>query len=299
MRTNTCPADHKHGETPTCYRSHKCACFECKDANRVRCDEYKRLVAYGRPTGTMIDARPVQAHLGHLVIAGLMPAAIAAAAGIDLGTVRNIMNRRVPRKRTAPLRIFPSTAEKLLAVSTDLTTVPDGHWVDSRGARRRLQALGLKGWAIQYLAHRCDLDRHKFDRVLVSPRVFSSTNRAITALFEELWDKEPPTDTPIQRAVRTITTRRAQNEGWLPALAWDDIDLDDAPADASSEPELVDEVAVELALRGELVHLTKTERQLVIDRASDVGIFDSAIAPVLGITTRHIVRLRTHDEAAA
>lgn len=298
MRTNTCPADHKHGETPTCYRSHKCACFECKDANRVRCYEYKKLVAYGRPTGTLVDARPVQIHLGDLVLAGLKPAAIAAAAGIDLSTVRNIMHRRIPRKRTKPLRIFPVTAEKLLAVSTDLTTVPDGHWIDSRGARRRLQALGLKGWAIQYLADRCDMDRHKLDRVLVSPRVFSSTNRAITLLFDELWDQEPPTETPIQRAVRTITMRRARAEGWLPALAWDDIDLDDISADAKTEPDLVDDVAVELALRGEHVRLTKVERQMVIERASAVGVFNSAIAPILGITTRHIVRLRTHEEAA-
>lgn len=298
MRTNTCPADHKHGETPTCYRSHKCACFDCKDANRIRCYEYKKLVAYGRPTGTLIDARPVQIHLGDLVMAGMTPAAIAAAAGIDLSTVRNIMNRRIPRKRSAPFRIYQATAEKLFAVEPDLTTVPDGHRVDSRGARRRLQALGLKGWAIQYLADRCDLDRHKLDRVLISPRVFSSTNRAITALFEELWDKEPPTDTPIQRAVRTITMRRAQAEGWLPALAWDDMDLDDASADAGSEMVLVDEVAVELALRGERVRLTLFERQIVIDRASEEGIYTSAIAPVLGITPRHIERLRKHAEAA-
>lgn len=298
MRTNTCPADHKHGATPTCYRNHKCACFDCKDANRIRCYEYKKLVAYGRPTGTMIDASPVQSHLGDLVMAGMKPAAIAAAAGVDLSTVRNIMNRRTPRKRPSPLRVYPATAEKLLAVTPDLTTVPDGHWVDSRGARRRLQALGLKGWAIKYLADRCDLDRHRLDRVLVSPRVFSSTNRAITTLFEELWDKEPPTHTPTQRAVRTITMRRALSEGWLPALAWDDMDLDDAPADASAEAVLVDEVAVELALRGERVRLTQIERQLVIDRASDAGIYTSAIAPVLGITPRHIGRLRTHAEAA-
>lgn len=297
MRTNTCPAGHKHGETPTCYRTHKCACFDCKDANRIRCYEYKKLVAYGRPTGTMTDARPVQVHLGELVMAGMTPSAIAASAGIDLSTVRNIMHRRIPRKR-ANFRVFAATAEKLLAVTSDLTTVPDGHWVESRGARRRLQALGAKGWAIQYLADRSDLDRHKLDRVLTSPRVLSSTNRAITALFDALWDKEPPTDTPTQRAVRTVTIRRAQVEGWLPALAWDDIDLDDAPADVSSETVLFDEVAVELALQGERVQLNVFERQVVIDRAAEAGIFASVIAPVVGITPRHMGRLRSRVEAA-
>lgn len=298
MRTNTCSADHKHGETPTCYRDHKCACFECKDANRIRCYEYKKLVAYGRPTGALIDARPVQIHLGDLVMAGMTSAAIAAAARIDLSTVRNIMNRRIPRKRSTPFRIYQATAEKLLAITPDLTSVPDGHRVDARGARRRLQALALKGWAIRYLADRCGLDRHKLDRALTSPRIFSSTNRAITALFEELWDKEPPTDTPIQRAVRTITMRRAQAEGWLPALAWDDMDLDDAPADVSSWKVLVDEVAVELALHGERVPLTLFERRIVIERAADAGIYTSTIAPVLGITSRHVERLRSHADAA-
>lgn len=297
MRTETCPADHKHGQTPTCYRSHKCACPDCRVANRGRCYEYKKLLAYGRPTSTTVDAREVQTHLGELMKAGMTPAAIAAAAGIDLSTVRNILGRRTPRKRSAPMRIFPATAEKLLAVAADLVVVPDGHWVDSRGARRRLQALALNGWAIRYLADRCNLDRHCLDRALASHYISSSTNRAIVALFDELWDKTPPADTPAQRAARTMITRRARVAGWLPALAWDDIDLDDAPADVSAEV-VVDEVAVELALRGERVALNKFERQIVIDQAPAAGLFDSAIAPIVGITPRHIVRLRSHDAAA-
>lgn len=298
MRTNTCPADHKHGETPTCYRMHKCACFDCKDANRIRCYEYKKLVAYGRPTGTMVDARPVQLHLDELAKAGMSPAVIAASAGIRPTTVCNIMHRRIPRKRTTPVRVFASTAEKLLAVTADLAAVPDGHWVDSKGARRRLQALGVNGWAIQYLADWGDLDRYKLDRALTAPRVLSSTNRAISTLFDALWDKEPPADTSIQRRTRTRVMQRAQLEGWLPALAWDDIDLDDAPADVSSETVLFDEVAVELALRGARVQLNVFERQIVIDRAAEAGIYASVIAPVVGITPRHMGRLRTRVEAA-
>jgi len=293
VRTNTCSGEHKHGETPTCYRDHKCACFACKDANRIRCYEYKKLVADGRPTGTLVDARPVQEHLGELVTAGMKPAAIAAAAGTDLSTVRNIMRARASRKRHDPMRIFAATAKTLMAVAPDLTIVPDGHWVDSRGARRRLQALGVQGWAISHLANHMGLHRHKLDRVLATPRVITSTNRAIVGLFDELWDKEPPTASRAQRAIRTMTLQRAHAEGWLPALAWDDIDLDDSPAFTLVEPEMVDEVAVELALRGEHVHLTATERQIVIDRAPGLGINNSKIVPILGITARLVARLRT------
>lgn len=298
MRTSICPDEHKHGDTPTCYRTHKCACLACKDANRIRCYEYKKLVAYGRPTGTLVDARPVQTHLGKLVMAGMKPAAIAAAAGINNSTVRNIMRGRSGRKRTDTNKIFSATAKKLMAVAPDLTVIPDGHWVDSRSARRRLQALGAHGWAISHLASRSGLNRHKLDRVLSSPRVFTSTNRAIAALFDELWDQEPPASTSTARAIRTITLQRARAEGWLPALAWDDIDLDDAPAFTLVQPNLVDEIAIELALHGENVNLSPTERQIVIDRAPDAGVTNNEIVPILGITARHVARLRTTTAAA-
>lgn len=299
MRTHICPEDHKHGETPTCYRSHSCGCLVCRDANRRRCYEYKKLVAYGRPTGSLISARPVQEHIGELAMVGMRPAAIAAAAGIDKATLARIMRGRYGTKRFRAPMVYAATAEKILAVTPDLSTVPDGHWVDSRGARRRLQALGTRGWAISVLARRTSFDRKRFDFVLISGRVSAETHRAIADLFEELWDKDAPATTFGERVARTYALQRAEAEGWLPALAWDDIDLDDGPSDTDAEPDLVDEIAVELALRGERVHLSDAERAIVIDRAPEFGWSNSEIVPFVGITARHVTRLRSAAKAAA
>ncbi|MDZ5146323.1 hypothetical protein [Microbacterium testaceum] len=295
MRTGRCPPEHKHGNTPTCYRNHKCSCLDCKVSNTRRCYEHKKRVAYGRPTGTLVDAQPVHTHLQDLVAAGMTPAAIAAAAGVYRKTVARIL-RGGSTRRHPSLLLFNETAQKLLAVAPDASIVPDGHWVSARGTQRRLQALATLGWSASELLRRAGLPRTKLFNIHTRDHVSPEVHRAIARLYDELWDQQAPAHTSYEQASRTATRKRAAAEGWLPPLAWDDIDADDAPADATTEDDLVDELAVELALSGEPVHLTETERAIVI---ATVKRSAAELASVVGISSRHIVRVRSAQRSAA
>jgi len=285
MRTTICPADHKHGQTPTCYRSHKCGCAPCRESNTKRGSDRKRLIAYGLPTSDLISPDAAREHIGKLAMAGMRPAAIAAAAGIDPHALTKIM-------RGTTVKMFADTEAKILAVPLDLTRVPDNHRVDARGSRRRLQALGAKGWAVSVLADIAGIHRDYLDRAHRNPSVRADVHRMIVDLFDRLWDQEPPAATRDERYARTLALQAAKAGGWLPALAWDDIDLDEYPAIAEEDSELVDDVAIALALRGERVRLTAAERAVVIARAPEAGLSVEAVAPIVGITARHVGRLR-------
>lgn len=286
MRTTICPDDHKHGQTPTCYRGHRCACGSCREANRARIAEFRKLRAYGRPTSTLLPSGPVLEHLEKLRAAGMRPATIAAAADIQYTTVKHLLGYGELPVAQRP-RVFRTTAEKILAVTTDPQNFLAGHWVDSRGARRRLQALGTRGWALAVLARRMGLTNHRLISALERPRVSTTTHIAIAEIFDELWDQDAPATTFGERLARTIALQRAEQGGWLPALAWDDIDSDPAPAQPTRQEGLVDSIAIELALRGEVVSLSERERAVVIAQ----GHYET-IAPVLGLSSRHVLRLR-------
>lgn len=299
-RDTVCPVGHTHGLTPTCYRSHKCGCANCRKANRVRCYEYKKQRAYGRPTGTLVPAAPTQAWLADLLAAGMTPATIAKAAGVDLSTVRHIRAGGITARRrpAAEFRIYQSTASKILSVDADLALLPATVRVVARGARRRLQALGARGWSLGELARRLDLGRCRLERACQQQWIAQSLHQAIAGLYDQLWDQEPPTDTRSGRVARTMALTRARAAGWVPPLAWDDIDTDPAPPTVDSAP-VVDDVAIALALRGEPVRLTAVERGLVVEEGTRRGLSLRELADRVQITDRHVERLRAGRREAA
>lgn len=300
MRTTICPDGHKHGATPTCYRMHKCGCLECREANRQRGERRAKQLAYGRPTSTMVDAGPARAHIEELLQLGMRSEAIAAAANLDPKTIRAIAPpKHVRDDRPGRRRIYAATAQRILTVTPNLRVVPDHHRLDARGARRRLQALGARGWSITALAKIANLSWDQMASVLDHATVAPPTNKAIAKLFDDLWDQDPPRETEAQRKQLTRTRNRAARRGWLPALAWDDIDRDPEPATAPPDDRIVDELAVDLALAGMPVHLTTAERAVVIARWPESALSGHLIASAIGITPRHLTRLRAALKEAA
>lgn len=299
-RKFVCPSAHSHGKTPTCYRNHKCGCAGCRDANRVRCYEFKKKRAYGRPTGNLTIAAPVQEWLQSLLAAGMTPATVAKASGVDISTVRHILAGGIPDKRRplAQFRIYQSTASRILAVQPDLALLPANVRVVARGARRRLQALGARGWGLGELARQLELDRCRLDRVCQQQWVPRWLHQEIAELYDRLWDKAPPSASRRDRIARTTVLKRARAAGWVPPLAWDDIDTDEAPASVDAAP-VMDEIAVDLVLRGELVQLTAAERGLVVQKGTRQGLSLRELAERIQITDRHVERLRAATRQAA
>lgn len=303
-RTAVCPPDHKHGATPTCYRVHRCSCALCCAANTKRCYERKKLIAYGRYDSGMSSTAPVKLHIGVLLKHGMTVTAIAAAAGVSTDTIRAIWFGRKrkdgPGRGAPPARIHRTTAERITGVQPDLSTLPPDVKVSSRGMRRRIQALGVLGWAQTRLARRLGITQSRMARILTTDgEIPVELHMAAASLFEELWNVRPPHETRYDRAVYTGALDYARRLGWLPAMAWDDIDNDDEPAVEDCEP-VIDEVAVALALNGERVRMTREERHLAIHRARELGYSLEETAQLLGVTSRTVLRVQhVSDELVA
>lgn len=115
--------------------------------------------------------------------------------------------------------------------------------IDPTGTRRRIQALAAIGWRFS------DIDAHLGRKrsvyvILDSKKVSPRTAQRVAAVYEQLCMTPGPS---------RVAAKRAQEKGWAPPLAWDDIDTDPAPVEWRSQrrrrpsSELVEDVADLLA----------------------------------------------------
>ena len=199
--THTCTR-HQPG-TPACYYTHACRCTPCRHA---RTRQLKRSRAGHGPKGPLVPAGPVRDRIDQLTAAGYSLDAIAKTAGITYPHAKSIATQR---------RVSAEVARRILT-----SPIPDRGTVDPAPTNRRVAALVCAGWSIEHLARRCGVARpsltvsHQRKTVAVAGRV--------AAVYEELWDKQPPDDTPQDRWVALRNRRRAIRLGYAPALAWDD-----------------------------------------------------------------------------
>jgi DNA-binding NarL/FixJ family response regulator len=117
-------------------------------------------------------------------------------------------------------------------------------------------------------------------------------------------EHRPPQATSEQRAAAGAARAHAAAHGWLPPLAWDDIDTDPTPPAPTAQPSRrddIDEIAVERALAGDHItydDLTPFEQQEVVRRLSARGTSIRDIAAQLGTTKRTVSRRRASLGAA-
>ncbi|MFD9950552.1 hypothetical protein ACFWYW_57510 [Nonomuraea sp. NPDC059023] len=201
----------RHG---TCrrYSAYKCRCTPCKaaksryDANRTR------LIAYGQ-WETYTDVEPVRAHVAELMRHGLAKTTIADLAGVSHDCVLDLMAGRHSRG------LYVVNAQALLAVSFNLDLLPARSAVGAMGTRRRIQALAALGYSLTEQARRLGRTVNNFHAVLGKPKVFAGTARAVRDLYELL----SMTPAPPSHGAK-LARSMADRNGWLPPLAWDDID---------------------------------------------------------------------------
>ncbi|WP_231851637.1 hypothetical protein [Modestobacter italicus] len=194
-------------------------------------------------------------------------------------------------------RIRPSTAIRILNVSIDDANRAPRSRVDATGTRRRLQALIAIGWSPDLLAAEIARRPGSLRRSLTSPSVTARTAQDVATLYERLSNTPPPRDTGVQRAAADAARAHAVAHGWLPPLAWDDIDTDVPPPPAATKPppDDVDEIAVERAMAGDGIHyadLTAAEQAQVVHRLTDRGRSLREVAAQLATTKRTVSRQR-------
>ncbi|WP_295792045.1 hypothetical protein [uncultured Microbacterium sp.] len=290
-----CPASHAHGTASTCYLRHRCRCSDCRAGQAQRQAKRRKQIAYGTYTAGRVDAAPVRAHLEQLRAAGMGIRRIAETHGIPTATLSNIVwgskDRYGVHRRTA--RIGTSLAARIMAIRPRLEVIADGAIVDGRGTRRRLQALACMGWSGAELSRRLGIAEYRMNRISHADRVLAGTARTVAALYAQLWDQRPTASNAYGRDMIARTVQRARTAGWVPPLGWDDIDEDEAPADAGA-PIDIDVIAVELAVNGQHVTLTTAERHEAVRQLHARGYYDREIARMLLVNERTILRDR-HD----
>lgn len=111
-----------------------------------------------------------------------------------------------------------------------------GRWEyqpDATGTRRRIEALVWCGWSLARLSARLGDDPSHARKILRSQRVTAATERAVRALYDELWDQAPPQDGPYDQRAAVRARNYARKHRFAPPLAWDDDSIDDPAAAAA------------------------------------------------------------------
>lgn len=167
-----------------------------------------------------IDARRVVRHVRELQRRGMGAKRIAAHAGVTLQTVQSVGTRRHG--------VRPETARRLLAVTFD------PGWRPAEPVARRVRALAAIGWPARDVAARAGVSIAVVADLTAgrSTRVESRSDDSLRAVYEAL----SMTPGPSER-LRKVAARK----GWVPPLAWDDIDTDPAPAVTDERVTVIEE----------------------------------------------------------
>jgi hypothetical protein len=293
-----CPhpqAHHRHG-TRAAYVKDRCRCTDCTAANTAASRGVTRERIYGR-WHPYVDAGPVREHIAALRAAGIGVERIAQLADLSVSHIRELAQHgRSDSQGTR--RVRPSTAMRVLGIRIDDANRAPNSRVDATGTRRRLQALIAIGWPAELLAAQLDRRPSSLGRSMTGESVTARTAQDIATLFERLWNDRPPRTTSEQRAAADAARAHAAARGWLPPLAWNDIDTDPVPPPVivgASFGSDMDEIAVERALAGDHItyeDLTTVEQQEVIRRLTTRGSSIRDIAAQLGTTKRTVSRRR-------
>lgn len=163
-----------------------------------------------------------------------------------------------------------------------------GRWVglvDATGTIRRLQGLQLLGWSNQEIARLSggltgESIRQTYRRHHVTEKV---RDRVLQVTAELVARGQGPSK---------IVAARAKAKGWVPLLAWDDIDNDPEPTAATEKDDSIDDIAVELACAGQKVKLTRAERHAAIRILHGRRYADPLIAETIHRPSRTVIRDR-------
>lgn len=227
-----CPEDHKHAAVSTCFVQHQCRCTSCVEAHNARERNRQKQKAYGRFDTGLVDAEPVRQHVLELIEFGIGYKRIAALAGVGITAVRSLVWGRQdpgPRYGEIPKRVAREKAQKILAVQPLVENLGSRRSVPATGTHRRVQALVARGWSVSRIGRELGFEAGNFHAVMHREHVGAETHRQVAHLYERLWNVEPPRAEWREKIAYSRSVAYAQRRGWLPPLAWDDIENDPEP----------------------------------------------------------------------
>lgn len=165
--------------------------------------------------------------------------------------------------------------------------------VDATGTRRRLQALMALGWSLPAIAERLGDRGPNVRRLLSVERLTRRFADRIATVYDALCMTRPAGHDRTSNAAIARTRIFAARRGWLPPLAWDDIDTDPEPVQPGSEDVVdVDDIAIELACKGRPVRLTPAERRACVAILHEKRYSDPLIAETIRCNPKTVGRIR-------
>lgn len=182
-----------------------CRCESCAAANRRYASLRERYGWADQVAARWVDPKHAYAHILWLRSQGVGLRTISEQSGVARSTLAMLGRRN---------RISATSEARILAVS------PTPPRVDGTGTRRRLQALISIGHSGASLADRIGWSRTNIWTLILGDGVVSARTAAkVAAVYDELWNQAGPS-----ARARNLAAKR----GWVPPLAWDDIDDPDA-----------------------------------------------------------------------
>ncbi|MCG5464187.1 hypothetical protein MED01_002352 [Micromonospora sp. MED01] len=233
-------------------------CTECKERARVRARARYQAASFGWLPPARVPVDEARAHIVNLQQQHNMSLSlIAEKAGVSFSTISDIGDGTTRSSQ-------PSTVAGILAVRP--APPPLAHGLSlSVGSARRLQALAWAHYSSMDLAPMLPAlpEVVRRWRAGTAPTISTDWHDRITALTARLHGSRGKSGRAHAHALR---------EGWHPLAAWDDIDNPDAtPQTPADRGDWVDEIAIELALNGERIHLTVLEKRTAVHQGLAAG----------------------------
>lgn len=229
MRCECKTVEHQHG-TRDAYLTDKCRCTPCKEAHRAITNHNRRLVAYGRSTNHMVDAKPVRKHVKDLMQRGWGIDLIVSNTGAGRNTVSRLLYGEPAKNLPLPSVIKADLNDKILAYApTGRRIRHEGtalESVDATGTKRRIQALIACGYSMTFIANEFGTHKQVISGMLKNERVLLAKSEEFKRLYDRLWNVEPPRTTPAEKKAYTTAKKMAAENSWFPPMAWDDDYID-------------------------------------------------------------------------
>lgn len=196
----------------------------------------------------------------------------------------NVSVTRIHEILKGATRTSPWIEAAILNVTPDLATIPSTSRIPARGTTRRLQALAVMGYGPVYLSAQIGIDARRLRRLRNGDvtRITAAAARKVAHVYERLAMRPGPS---------AIAADNARRHGWLPPLAWDDIDEPDGQLALETPQHSFDEVLIQRAMAGRAT-ITGPERHEAIRRMTARKDSAANIAATLKISDRTVERVR-------
>lgn len=269
------PDDPRHGKRAG-YLAHRRAgqdpCTPCREAHTRACKSIRYRLDHG------VRVRVPLGEDGWAIVDQATRTQLHKATGLSLCLLTKLHTRGPTGM------VLSSTRQTILDARVPFTT---------QGVVRRMQALGALGWSSRVIGQKTGVAEANVVRLRQGSRQYVRHDIAVrlVALYEELH----MTRAPKSRSASN-TLLAATRLGWVPPLAWDDIDTDPAPAETTSDTQL-DGVAIDRVLAGDRrVVLSPAEKRAATARWQESG---QSLAALERITGWRVDRYVTREEVTA